>query len=289
MANYLQQISHAPDPAVERLLREVLARNPHRNALGHATQGLAELLDFRIHMAEGIRDGDAIGQYRIRVQIGGPEMAAWIDSTKPVILRQEIEYLHRRVLSEYADVPMFPQQAEKNPRVIGTASGDWLSRREVVVPGRPAPEIGGVTLGGVARQLSDFQGKVVLLSFWGGANSVDIILERNLALAERMKGRPFTMLGVSMSYSRVDAEAAIEKNGVTWPVWYDGDSRRGVISAQYHTRGRPDSFLIDAKGLIRFVNIFGAELDRAIESLLSEIEPVAASPPAQKIADPGNE
>jgi hypothetical protein len=92
-----------------------------------------------------------------------------------------------------------------------------------------------------------------------------------------------------MSYSRVDAEAAIEKNGVTWPVWYDGDSRRGVISAQYHTRGRPDSFLIDAKGLIRFVNIFGSDLDRAIESLLSELEPEAASPPAQVIVDPGNE
>jgi peroxiredoxin len=289
MADYLQQISHAPDPAVERLLREVLARNPHRNALGHATQGLAQALDFRVHMAEGIRDGDAIGQYRIRVQIGGPEMAAWVESTNPAVLRQEIEYLHRRVLSDYADVPMFPQQAEKDPRVIGKASGDWVSRRELVVPGRPAPAIEGETLDGVPRQLSDFRGNVVLLSFWGGANSVDIILERNRTMAERLKGRPFKMLGVSMSYSRVDAEEAIEKNGVTWPVWYDGDSRRGVISAQYHTRGRPDSFLIDAKGLIRFVNIFGSDLDRAIESLLSELEPEAASPPAQVIVDPGNE
>ena len=33
--------------------------------------------------------------------------------------------------------------------------------------GRPAPEIEGVDLDGTAFKLSDYQGKVVLLDFWG--------------------------------------------------------------------------------------------------------------------------
>ena len=50
--------------------------------------------------------------------------------------------------------------------LAAAARADLFEMRNLAV-GKPAPEIEGVDVDGVAFKLSDYRGKVVLLDFWG--------------------------------------------------------------------------------------------------------------------------
>lgn len=73
--------------------------------------------------------------------------------------------LLERVAKDYRDVP----QMAGTPRetTLGKRADGELFELRNLVPGKPAPEIGGQDLNGVAFKLSDYRGKVVMLDFWG--------------------------------------------------------------------------------------------------------------------------
>jgi thiol-disulfide isomerase/thioredoxin len=218
-------------------------------------------------------------------------------------LREEAMRLYEEVIAEYGDipcltvrdreiqrvlaqpVPMFrgrPQTEEHVRRLKATLGrvptlaeaaearlDDWLN----LAVGKQAPEIVGTDVEGRPLKLSDFRGNVVLLVFWGswcGPCMQEVPHERELA--ERYKGRPFTVLGVNCRESREKAREAIERQRMAWPNWYDGEEGDGAIAALYHIPGYPSMFVIDAKGAIRSRGGRGKQLDVAIEGLVKEAE-----------------
>jgi hypothetical protein len=88
------------------------------------------------------------------------------------------------------------------------------------------------------------------------------------SLVERMQGRPFAFLGVNLDRSAGDLTRAVNTHQINWRSWYDGPS--GPISRQWGVRAIPSTFVIDAKGIIRYANVHGAQLDAAVEKLLQE-------------------
>jgi len=116
--------------------------------------------------------------------------------------------------------------------------------------GNTAPEISGEMLSGMAYNLSDFRGKVVLLDFWGDwcpyCKSCYGV-EKDLVL--KLGGRPFVMLGVNVDRTKDAARAAIERDALNWDSWYDG--RGGNIADRWEVDGFPSFFLIDHRGVIR--------------------------------------
>ena len=104
---------------------------------------------------------------------------------------------------------------------------DWLN----LAIGKPAPEIDGVDVEGRPLKLSDYRGKVVLLLYWGswcGPCMQQVPQERELTA--RYKGRPFTVLGVNCKEPAENARATMEKEGMTWPSWHDGEEHGGPSS-----------------------------------------------------------
>ena len=74
----------------------------------------------------------------------------------------------------------------------------------------------------------------------------------------------------------------MEKVKITWPNWYDGggDGQR-AIAALYHVQGIPAVYVLDGDGIIRFKDVRGEALDRAVEEVLKrpeskELEPARA-------------
>ena len=107
-------------------------------------------------------------------------------------------------------------------------------------------------------KLSDYRGKVVVLVFWGswcGPCMREVPHERELA--EKYKGRPFTLLGVNCSEKVVAAKKTMESEKMTWPQWHDGEEPGGPIVEKFHVRGYPTIFVIDGKGIIRNKNARG--------------------------------
>lgn len=126
---------------------------------------------------------------------------------------------------------------------------------------------------GKPLKLSDYRGKVVVLVFWGtwcGPCMQEVPHERELA--ERYKGRPFALLGVDCDSDKAAALKVMKEQGITWPNWNDGDPGEGPIVNTYHVRGYPSTFVIDARGVIRHLQLRGSDLDKAVDDLIKEAE-----------------
>jgi thiol-disulfide isomerase/thioredoxin len=219
----------------------------------------------------------------------------------PEALRAEAERLYNEVSTEYADVPLItfrqrelaallddpmptrrgqPLSAEDRRRIeqilarkktLGDAARARLDEMHNLVAGKPAPEIDGVDMAGKPFKLSSYRGKVVLLVFWGswcGPCMAEVPHERELA--ERLKDRPFVLLGVDCDIDKAAALKAIETNKMTWPNWYDGAPGDGPIVKRYQVRGYPTVFLIDAQGIIRHTRFPNSQLDKAVDDLITE-------------------
>jgi thiol-disulfide isomerase/thioredoxin len=225
----------------------------------------------------------------------------------PEALRAEAERLYREVIADYADVPLITVKTREMEALLKQHSPEWngkpltpaelqrlremVSRKKTLgqsaearldemlnlAVGKPAPEIDGVDLDGKPRKLSDYRGKVVALVFWGtwcGPCMREVPHERELV--ERLKGRPFAMLGVNCDGDKQAALEVMKAEGITWPNWNDGDPGIGPIVNKYHVRGYPTVFVIDTQGIIRITNAIGSALDQSVDELLKEMEAKAA-------------
>jgi hypothetical protein len=87
-----------------------------------------------------------------------------------------------------------------------------------------------------------------------------------------MQGRPFVLLGVNADHDSATALAAANKLGVPGRSWWDGAAVPGPIAARWGITAWPTIFLIDAHGVVRYQQLFGADLDQAVECLVREAE-----------------
>jgi hypothetical protein len=66
-------------------------------------------------------------------------------------------------------------------------------------------------------------------------------------------------------------KASVEEKIITWPVWWDGGIR-GPISTRFNVRGWPEIYVLDHKGIIRYREIRGEILAKAVAKLVQEAE-----------------
>jgi peroxiredoxin len=137
--------------------------------------------------------------------------------------------------------------------------------------GRPAPEIAGQGVDGRSFKLSDHRGKVVVVVFWNsGCRPCLEMVPDEIRMHERLKGRPFVLLGVNGDENRELAQATMSRLGIDWRSWWDGTDQITKISTSYNILGVPATFVIDQFGIIRYLDVRGRALDDAVDSLLSE-------------------
>jgi thiol-disulfide isomerase/thioredoxin len=218
-------------------------------------------------------------------------------------LRAESGRLYEEVIDEYADVPYVTAHDRRLEALLKEPAPKWsgepltkegrrkieerLARRQTLgqvaearlddlhnlAVGKAAPEIKGTDIHGKPLALSDYRGKVVAIVFWGtwcGPCMREIPREKSLV--ERMKGRPFAMLGVNADADAAVARKVMEEKGVTWPNWHDGSPGEGPIARLYHVQGYPTVYVIDAAGNIRSKKALGDSLDQLVEKLVAEQE-----------------
>jgi hypothetical protein len=92
------------------------------------------------------------------------------------------------------------------------------------------------------------------------------------ALWERHKEKPFALLGVNCGDKLEVAKKTVADKKMAWPSWYDGEEVRGPIETDYDVPHWPRVFLIDTKGVIRFIDVHDKELDKAVDTLLAEVK-----------------
>jgi RNA polymerase sigma factor (sigma-70 family) len=216
-------------------------------------------------------------------------------------IRAESERLYGEVIAEYGDVPHLNVRQRELEALLKEPTPKWngkpLTKDEIrkladlvarkrtladmangrldemynLVEGKPAPEIDGVDSEGKPLKLSDYRGKVVVLVFWGswcGPCMRQVPHDRELV--ERLKGKPFALLGINCREEKAVAIKTMKAERMTWPNWIEGDENDGPIVSRYHVRSFPTVFVLDAKGTIRGKGLQGMYLDKLVDDLLKE-------------------
>lgn len=138
--------------------------------------------------------------------------------------------------------------------------------------GKRAPEVVGVDLDGRPMKLSDYRGQVVLVSFWATwCGPCMKLIPHERALAMRLRGQPFAMVGINGDTDLAAIKKAVASNGITWRSFHDRRDGKPAISEEWKIVGWPTLCVIDQQGLIRG-KWLGAppldKLDRVIGQLL---------------------
>jgi AhpC/TSA family len=103
------------------------------------------------------------------------------------------------------------------------------------------------------------------------------MLPHEKEMVERLKSRPFALIGINSDGGRSALGKILQENGITWRNAVDG-STHGPIAKQWNVRGWPTIYILDAKGVIRYRGLRGQEMEQAVVRLLDELKAQAAQP-----------
>jgi hypothetical protein len=157
-----QRLVYFPRPGVEKMIRAVIAKNPHRPVQGQARYGLARFLKNEAQMVREFKKPDASKELVASwEQMLGPDFTKLLKEGDPDQITREAEQLLEQVAKEYGDVKQFGTTT-----LADAARGELFEMRNLVI-GKVAPDIEGEDLDGQKFKLSDYRGKVVVLDFWG--------------------------------------------------------------------------------------------------------------------------
>ena len=134
-----------------------------------------------------------------------------------------------------------------------------------------APQFRMPGIDGQSVDLTLLRSKVVLVDFWATWCEP---WERNLpALAKiysKYHHKGFELIGVSLDEDLVQLNAYLKEKRVRWPQIAD---RRGwdmPLAGLYKVNAIPKNFLLDKKGMIRYRDLYGAQLETKVFELLNE-------------------
>ncbi len=150
--------------------------------------------------------------------------------------------------------------------------------REIPSPliGRPAPDFALASMDGDNVSLAAYRGQPVLVNFWASWCFECIAEHRVLMEAQERYEGEFAIVGVLYQDTVDDARRFLLRYGDGgWPNLIDAS---GTVAIDYGVSGVPESFFIDAEGVVRYKQ-WGAVTTEAIESklrpLLEEVRPGA--------------
>ncbi|HJN10805.1 MAG: redoxin domain-containing protein [Pirellulaceae bacterium] len=150
-------VSRARSVGAEKLLRVTLEKNKDKHVQAQACFYLAQLLDREASIIEQLRaDPDLAPRV---LQYYDKEYGDHLASLEPVELARQREKVYERLFKSFADV-------EIDDEDIGKIAEDALYAIRHLSVGKLAPEIKGIDISGNEFKLSDYRGKVVMLSFW---------------------------------------------------------------------------------------------------------------------------
>jgi cytochrome c biogenesis protein CcmG/thiol:disulfide interchange protein DsbE len=120
-----------------------------------------------------------------------------------------------------------------------------------VAVGRPAPAYGAPALDGDTVTLASLRGAPVLLNVWATwCHPCQEEMPDLQALQDEFESRGLRVVGVSIDQQRAGDEIRhfLEEHAIDFLILHDATS---TVSHRFRTAGVPETFLIDADGVLR--------------------------------------
>ncbi|QVL30355.1 TlpA family protein disulfide reductase [Telmatocola sphagniphila] len=146
-----------------------------------------------------------------------------------------------------------------------------LEAIENLAVGKPMPEIISKDLDGKSVKLTDYKNKVVVLDIWATwCGPCRAMIPHEREMVEKLKDKPFNLISLSADGEVKTLKDFLEKEKMPWTHWHIGAS--GEVHDILNIEHYPTIFVVDHKGVIRYKEIRGEQLEEAVEKLLKEME-----------------
>ena len=162
----------------------------------------------------------------------------------------EAEALFEKFCSEFDGKHSYRYQGiEQEFHRLAQAQLNELRSRAL---GMPAPEIVGVDINDEPMKLSEYRGRVVLVSFWATwCLPCMKFIPHEIELAKTFEDQPFQIVGVNSDNDIRKARDAVAKTKIAWRSFRDIVDDKPTTSNQWKVVGYPTFYLIDHHGTIR--------------------------------------
>jgi thiol-disulfide isomerase/thioredoxin len=137
--------------------------------------------------------------------------------------------------------------------------------------GKPIPEVITQDLNGKEVKLSKLKGKVVVVDIWATwCPPCRAMIPHEREMVERLKDKPFDLVSISIDAKKETLADFLTKEPMPWTHWWAGNNSPWV--EDWDVRFIPTTYVVDAKGVIRYKNLRDAKLEEAVNTLLKEME-----------------
>ncbi|MBL3640877.1 MULTISPECIES: TlpA disulfide reductase family protein [Bacillaceae] len=116
--------------------------------------------------------------------------------------------------------------------------------------GAKAPDFSLKTLDGKQVELSDYEGKKVMLNFWATWCPPCKKEMPDMEKYTQQAGDDVVVLAVNIDPEN-DVQAFVEDNGITFTIPLDSQSAKNPVNERYKILSIPTTYFIDKKGIIR--------------------------------------
>jgi len=181
------------------------------------------------------------------------------------VMRRRLTLIRKAIINS-ADI-------EIDGTTVAKIAEDELYIIRYLTKGRVAPDLSGTDSGGRPLKLSDYQGKTVILLFWGsGMPEFDRTVDMVAAWAKKFEGKPVAIVGVNND--PLETLRNLQAGGrVTWPNFTDNTNR---LAADYRVGARPLVYVLDGERKIRYLGAPGSFVELTAEAVQAETTSPAA-------------
>jgi peroxiredoxin len=135
----------------------------------------------------------------------------------------------------------------------------------------PAPDLSLPSTDSKIITLSNLKGKVVVLDFWASWCEPCRMNNPNLLkLYKKYHDKGLEILSISLDSNAINWKQAVTQDKMEWLQANDDKGWNATSTVAYNVEAIPSLYLIDKKGIIREINLFGWRLDSEIKSLLKK-------------------